>query len=114
MSYNVVNLSLSVEISISYISFLLLSSTTLMQYESPLGGCQYSGPIDELNLPNGIGEAFFNDGRYYQGGFEHGVFSGEDCYFRYANGDEFKGKFRKNQFYYGTYTIASDQSYYVG
>jgi hypothetical protein len=85
-----------------------------MQYESPLGGCQYSGPIDELNLPNGIGEAFFNDGRYYQGGFEHGVFTGEDCYFRYANGDEFKGKFRKNQFYYGTYTIASDQSYYVG
>lgn len=85
-----------------------------MQYESPLGGCQYSGPIDELNLPNGIGEAFFNDGRYYQGGFEHGVFTGEDCYFRYANGDEFKGKFRNNMFWYGKYTIAKDESYYVG
>lgn len=85
-----------------------------MQYETAIGGCLYSGPVDELNLPNGIGEAFFNDGRYYQGGFEHGVLTGEDCLFRYANGDEFRGKFRNSTFHYGTYTIASDGSYYVG
>lgn len=85
-----------------------------MQYETAIGGCQYSGPVDELNLPNGIGEAFFNDGRYYQGGFEHGVLTGDDCLFRYANGDEFRGKFRNSTFHYGTYTIASDGSYYVG
>ena len=85
-----------------------------MQYETAIGGCQYSGPVDELNLPNGIGEAFFNDGRYYLGGFEHGVMTGDDCWFKYANGDEFRGKFRKNKFYYGTYRVASDQSYYVG
>lgn len=85
-----------------------------MLYETAIGGCQYSGPVDELNLPNGIGEAFFNDGRYYQGGFEHGVLTGEDCLFRYANGDEFRGKFRNSTFHYGTYTIASDGSYYVG
>ena len=85
-----------------------------MQYETAIGGCQYSGPVDELNLPNGIGEAFFNDGRYYQGGFEHGIITGDDCLFRYANGDEFRGMFRNNTFYYGTYKIASDQSYYVG
>ena len=36
------------------------------------------------------------------------------CYFKYANGDEFRGTFRNNAFHYGTYTIASDGSYYVG
>ena len=85
-----------------------------MQYESAIGGCQYSGPIDEQNLPNGIGEAFFNDGRYYKGGFEHGVLSGDDCYFKYAEGDEFIGKFRNNSFYHGKYTMVKDKSYFIG
>ena len=85
-----------------------------MQYTTAIGGCQYTGPVDEQRQPNGWGEAFFNDGRYYHGSFEHGVLTGDDCYFKYANGDTFRGKFRNNAFYYGTYTIASDGSYYVG
>lgn len=85
-----------------------------MQYETALGGCQYSGPVDDQNIPNGVGEAFFNDGRYYKGGFEHGVMTGDDCYFKYSNGDTFTGKFRMNSFYYGTYTIAADKTYFVG
>ncbi len=85
-----------------------------MQYTTAIGGCQYTGPVDEQRQPNGEGEAFFNDGRYYHGSFEHGVLTGDDCFFKYANGDEFRGKFRNNAFYYGTYTIASDGSYYVG
>ena len=85
-----------------------------MQYTSAIGGCHYTGPVDEQRRPNGEGEAFFNDGRYYHGSFEHGVLTGDDCYFKYANGDTFRGKFRNNAFYYGTYTIASDGSYYVG
>ena len=85
-----------------------------MQYTTAIGGCQYTGPVDEHRQPNGFGEAYFNDGRYYHGSFEHGVLTGEDCYFKYANGDTFRGKFRNNSFYYGTYTIASDKSYYVG
>lgn len=85
-----------------------------MQYTTAIGGCQYTGPVDEQRQPNGEGEAFFNDGRYYSGTFEHGVLTGDDCYFKYANGDTFRGKFRNNSFYYGTYTIASDRSYYVG
>ena len=85
-----------------------------MQYTTAIGGCQYTGPVDEQRQPNGEGEAFFNDGRYYHGSFEHGVLTGDDCYFKYANGDTFRGKFRNNAFYYGTYTIASDGSYYVG
>ena len=85
-----------------------------MNWESPIGGSQYSGSVDYQNLPHGHGEIFFNDGRYYKGDVEHGVLTGEDCFFKYANGDEFRGKFRNNSFYYGTYTIASDGSYYVG
>lgn len=85
-----------------------------MSYETTIGDCQYTGPVDEQNRPNGKGEAFFNDGRYYKGGFEHGSLTGDDCFFKYANGDEFRGGFRNNSFYYGTYTIASDKSYFVG
>ena len=85
-----------------------------MQYLTAIGGCDYYGPVDENNKPHGIGKAFFNDGRYYYGPFEHGIMTGENCYFKYANGDEFRGKFRNNAFHYGTYTIASDGSYYVG
>jgi len=85
-----------------------------MQFSTAIGGCQYTGPVDEQRQPNGEGEAFFNDGRYYNGTFEHGVLTGDDCYFKYANGDTFRGKFRNNSFYYGTYTIASDRSYYIG
>jgi hypothetical protein len=85
-----------------------------MGWSSPLGNCQYSGPVDDSNNPHGYGEAFFNDGRYYKGDFEHGTFSGDNCYFKYANGDIFKGKFRENSFYYGTYTVAEDGSYFAG
>ena len=85
-----------------------------MQYQTAIGNCQYSGPVDDANIPNGIGEAIFSDGRYYKGGFEHGVLTGEDCIFRYPEGDDFLGKFRNNMFWYGKYTIAKDESYYVG
>ena len=87
---------------------------TRMQYETAIGGCQYSGPVDDFNKPNGNGEAFFNDGRYYKGGFDHGALSGDDCYFKYPEGDDFKGKFRNNFFYYGRYTVAKDKSYFIG
>jgi serine/threonine protein kinase len=85
-----------------------------MQYTTAIGNCQYSGPVDDANIPNGIGEAIFSDGRYYKGGFEHGVLTGEDCIFRYPEGDDFLGKFRNNMFWYGKYTIAKDESYFVG
>lgn len=85
-----------------------------MQYTTAIGGCQYTGPVDEQRQPNGEGEAFFNDGRYYRGSFEHGVLTGDDCYFKYANGDTFRGKFRNNSFYYGRYTLDNDLSYFYG
>ena len=86
----------------------------LTAYETAIGICKYSGPVDENNKPNGEGEAFFNDGRYYKGNFEHGILTGDDVIFKYDNGDTFIGKFRNNAFYYGKYTQAIDGSYYLG
>ena len=92
----------------------LLSKVNRMSYQTAIGGCQYSGPVDNNNVPHGIGEAFFNDGRYYKGNFAHGTLTGKDAYFEYANGDTFEGEFRDNAFYLGKYTIAEDKSYFVG
>ena len=85
-----------------------------MQYQTAIGSCEYTGPVDEDNRPHGTGEAYFTDGRYYKGGFEHGNMSGLDCYFKYANGDKFDGVFRDNSFYVGSYTIAEDGSHFEG
>jgi serine/threonine-protein kinase len=83
-------------------------------WDSPLGACQYSGPVDKNNLPDGRGSAEFNDGRFYSGGFSQGAFNGEQCYFTYPNGDTFFGEFRYNSFYQGKYTIYNDGSYFKG
>lgn len=85
-----------------------------LEFETAIGKCRYTGPIDESNRPHGNGTAVFDDGRYYSGGFEHGTLSSKDVYFKYPNGDVFEGEFRENSFYDGTYTIADDGSYFVG
>lgn len=86
-----------------------------MAFVSALGECKYSGCVDELNRPNDPqGEAFFNDGRYYKGGFIHGTLSGKNAYFTYPNGDRFEGEFRDNSFYIGKYYVKEDGSMYSG
>lgn len=85
-----------------------------MQYQTAIGGCKYSGSVDTDDRPDGRGWAMFDDGRYYIGDFEHGELTGENCVFKYPEGDTFEGKFRKNMFWYGKYTIAKDESYFVG
>ena len=85
-----------------------------MQYKTGIGSCKYTGPVDEDNKPHGLGEAVFNDGRYYKGEFEHGVLTGDNAYFKYSNGDVFEGRFYRNSFFEGKYTIAEDGSYYIG
>lgn len=85
-----------------------------MRYQSALGYCEYSGPVDDSNIPNGIGEAIFKHG-YYKGNFEHGVLTGENSFFKYSNGDTFEGEFRNNAFFYGRYTVVDqDYNYFVG
>jgi len=95
-------------------SLTMPKTVTRMNYKTAIGGCQYSGPVDKSNRPNGIGEAFFNDGRYYKGNFDHGILQGSRAYFKYGNGDVFEGEFRDNFFYFGIYTIAKDGSSFHG
>ena len=83
-------------------------------YNTSIGQCKYVGPLGFDNKPDGYGEAFFNDGRYYKGNFESGVLNGKGSIFVYQNGDEFEGEFVNNRFHYGKYTMKSDGSFYVG
>lgn len=85
-----------------------------VDYESKLGPCAYSGPVDGDGQPHGMGVAQFTDGRQYQGPFEHGNMSGKGAYFQYSNGDVFQGEFKDNAFYQGRYTIKEDGSYFEG
>ena len=85
-----------------------------IKYDTAIGGCVYWGPVDENNIPHGRGIAKFDDGRTYSGGFNHGEITGKSAFFLYENGDKFTGEFRNNSFYYGKYTIYSDESYYIG
>lgn len=82
-------------------------------FNSPLGKCKYTG-VAVNGIPDDEGEANFEDGRYYKGKFEEGNFTGENALFRYPNGDEFKGTFKNNAFFEGTYTIKEDGSYFKG
>ena len=87
---------------------------TLMEFLSPIGNCKYTGPVDNYNRPNGNGEAWFDDGRYYKGYFDGGNLNGADAYFKYGNGDTFKGTFVTNRFSEGVYTITSTGEYFTG
>ena len=91
-----------------------LADRDWIEINTPIGGCQYAGSFDDEKRPHGFGEAFFNDGRYYLGYFVHGDLAGDNACFKYPNGDVFKGSFKNNAFYEGTYTIAEDGSYFVG
>jgi len=85
-----------------------------MSWESPLGSCQYNGPVDENHLPDGRGEAKFSDGNYFKGDFRHGNLEGDQCYYETADKDFFFGTFRNNSFYIGKYTYHKDGSYFDG
>ena len=91
------------------------AKTVLNQYfDSALGVCSYSGPVDADGKPDGIGEVSFTDGRLYKGPFVHGNMEGENAYFRYDNGDSFEGSFVNNSFSKGRYTIKENGDYFIG
>ena len=92
----------------------ITTTITISNYQSPLGNCSYTGPVDGNGNPHGVGEASFSDGRLYKGPFINGIFEGKDAFFRYDNGDTFQGEFQNNRFFSGKYTIKSDGSYFVG
>lgn len=78
------------------------------------GSCTYTGTLNEDSIPNGEGEAWFNDGRYYKGNFDNGKMVDELAFFRYPNGDTYEGSFANDHFSKGKYTIAKDKSYFAG
>ena len=80
------------------------------------GECTYTGYVDEQGVPNGEGEAWFNDGRYYKGIFVNGkmVDTSGDAEFVFANGDTFQGEFVDDHFSRGRYSIKADGSYFEG
>lgn len=78
------------------------------------GSCEYTGILSKDSIPNGQGEAWFTDGRYYKGNFDNGKMVDQKAYFRYPNGDTYEGSFANDHFSQGKYTIAEDKSYFVG
>ena len=78
------------------------------------GNCTYSGYVNEDGVPNGEGEAWFDDGRYYKGNFANGMLVDDHASFRYPNGDTYEGSFVNDHFSNGRYTINQDKSYFIG
>ncbi len=91
-----------------------LQKVDKMYFDSALGVCSYTGTVDVNRKPHGTGEVKFTDGRIYRGSLVHGVFEGENVYFKYENGDTFEGSFVNNGFSKGKYTIKEDGSYFLG
>lgn len=78
------------------------------------GNCTYTGGVNDEGVPNGEGEAWFDDGRYYKGKFVNGMLVDDHASFRYPNGDTYEGSFVNDHFSNGRYTINQDKSYFIG
>ncbi len=78
------------------------------------GSCTYTGYVNEAGVPNGEGEAWLDDGRYYKGNYDNGMMVDDDAFFRFSNGDTYQGSFVNDHFSNGRYTIKQDQSYFEG
>ena len=85
-----------------------------MRYTTAIGVCEYSGPVDKYDKPDGYGRAYFENGSYYEGDFINGVMYDDDAYFKFANGDVFRGLITNDYFKYGTFTKAEDNSFFEG
>lgn len=92
----------------------LLHTVTNTRIIIPEGECTYTGEVNTDGIPNGKGQAWFKDGRYYKGGFVNGNMHGENAYFCYKQGDVFEGSFENNKFSQGTFTINSSGEYFRG
>ena len=76
--------------------------------------CTYTGAVNDEGVPNGEGEAWFDDGRYYKGNFVYGSMDGDNSYFVYPNGDTYEGSFKDNHFSKGTYTVKATGEQFTG
>ena len=92
----------------------MLHTVTNNRLIIPEGECTYTGEVNSDGIPNGKGQAWFKDGRYYKGGFVNGNLHGDNAYFSYKQGDVFEGSFDNNKFSQGTFTINSSGEYFRG
>lgn len=89
-------------------------------YQMTINGnrCTYTGEIatdaDGIPIAVGDGEARFENGNYYKGGFADGKMHGANGYYVYSNGDTFEGSFVSDHFSEGTYTVKESGEYFTG
>jgi len=57
---------------------------------------QYEGDVDTNNIPHGMGNMLYLDGRTYQGGWRHGHWNGP-ANATFQNGDVFEGHYKMDQ-----------------
>lgn len=81
---------------------------------------QYSGPINEQNMPEGVGKATYTTNvqgitSTYEGPFTNGLRNGSNAVLTFSNGDKYEGSF-VNDFFEGEgkYTFGDDGSYFEG
>ena len=81
--------------------------------------CYYTGKVcygknDSTAIADGVGEAVFDNGCYYRGAFSNGFMHGSNAFYKYDNGDTFRGSLTNNLFAKGTYTIKESGEYFTG
>ena len=91
-----------------------VSDIEYLKFTNELGSFIYSGKVNKDNIPDGNGEATFDNGNYYFGFFKNGNLDGENGRFKFKNGDTFVGSFKDNYFNEGTYTVAETGEYFRG
>lgn len=81
---------------------------------------QYSGPINEQNMPEGVGKATYTTNvqgitSSYEGPFTNGLRNGDNATLTFSNGDKYEGAFVDDFFEgQGKYTFGDDGSYFEG
>ncbi len=81
---------------------------------------QYSGPINEQNMPEGVGKATYTTNvqgitSSYEGPFTNGLRNGNNATLTFSNGDKYEGAFVDDFFEgQGKYTFGDDGSYFEG
>lgn len=79
----------------------------------------YTGQINSEGQPHGRGEAKYDDGTVYNGGWLNGKWDGDDCDMTIpADGalpeQHFRGTMRNDEYANGRITFGNDKSYYEG
>ena len=78
-----------------------------------IGTFTYTGEVDDNNIPNGQGEAKFDNGDKYNGPFKNGMFNGDDATYTFQTGLKIYGTIKENNWEKGRITYP-DGDYFEG